>query len=544
MNQRKGAAVLIGTIVLASAAGWIAARGITSPAEVAARTAAPVASPILVPVEERQLSTNVVVRGTGRFGSPQKLTIATSTLKPNSGIVSDSVLSGTSMHEGDLVLTASGRPVFLLVGARPMSRDLGGGTTGDDVRQLEQALARLGFDPGPIDGVFDERTESAVSAFYARAGFAAFGPTAEQLTQLRARSVDLVTTNTETLVAADGQNAALAKLIEARGALDDALARAHAAPASVERAIALAAAQERSSTAEISAARAARDAIYATAPTPPPVELATADRDLVRAQTAADSARLNGQRDIADATVAAAAVDRDAVVKRAALASVERALVSADNIAAARVRLAQLAQDEADRARRSSGIQVPADEVIFVVNAPVRVSELLVSRGDQIRGAAMVVTDAIVSIDSGLAVDDVALVKVGMTAQIEELSLGIALKGVVKRIASSPGTNGVDGFHVYFETSVDSPPPNLPGASVRLTIAVKSTNAAVLAVPTSALTLTAEGRSRVQVQRNGVGEFVDVVPGLSANGYVEVTGELKKGDLVTIGVEQKRATGA
>ena len=544
MNQRKGAAVLIGTIVLASAAGWIAARGITSPAEVAARTAAPVASPILVPVEERQLSTNVVVRGTGRFGSPQKLTIATSTLKPNSGIVSDSVLSGTSMHEGDLVLTASGRPVFLLVGARPMSRDLGGGTTGDDVRQLEQALARLGFDPGPIDGVFDERTESAVSAFYARAGFAAFGPTAEQLTQLRARSVDLVTTNTETLVAADGQNAALAKLIEARGALDDAIARAHAAPASVERAIALAAAQERSSTAEISAARAARDAIYATAPTPPPVELATADRDLVRAQTAADSARLNGQRDIADATVAAAAVDRDAVVKRAALASVERALVSADNIAAARVRLAQLAQDEADRARRSSGIQVPADEVIFVVNAPVRVSELLVSRGDQIRGAAMVVTDAIVSIDSGLAVDDVALVKVGMTAQIEELSLGIALKGVVKRIASSPGTNGVDGFHVYFETSVDSPPPNLPGASVRLTIAVKSTNAAVLAVPTSALTLTAEGRSRVQVQRNGVGEFVDVVPGLSANGYVEVTGELKKGDLVTIGVEQKRATGA
>ncbi len=544
MNQRKGAAVLIGTIVLASAAGWIAARGITSPAEVAARTAAPVASPILVPVEERQLSTNVVVRGTGRFGSPQKLTIATSTLKPNSGIVSDSVLSGTSMHEGDLVLTASGRPVFLLVGARPMSRDLGGGTTGDDVRQLEQALARLGFDPGPIDGVFDERTESAVSAFYARAGFAAFGPTAEQLTQLRARSVDLVTTNTETLVAADGQSAALAKLIEARGALDDARARAHAAPASVERAIALAAAQERSSMAEISAARAARDAIYATAPTPPPVELATADRDLVRAQTAADSARLNGQRDIADAAVAAAAAERDAVVKRAALASVERALVSADNIAAARVRLARLAQDEADRARRSAGIQVPADEVIFVVNAPVRVSEVLVSRGDQIRGAAMVVTDSIVSIDSGLAVDDVALVKVGMTAQIEEPSLGIALKGVVKRIAGSPGTNGVDGFHVYFETSVDSPPPNLPGASVRLTIAVKSTSAAVLAVPTSALTLTAEGRSRVQVQRNGVGEFVDVVPGLSTNGYVEVTGQLKKGDLVTIGVEQKRATGA
>ncbi|MEO5842436.1 MAG: hypothetical protein ABIQ73_01075 [Acidimicrobiales bacterium] len=60
----------------------------------------------------------------------------------------------------------------------------------------------------------------------------------------------------------------------------------------------------------------------------------------------------------------------------------------------------------------------------------------------------------------------------------------------------------------------------------------------------SALTLTAGGTTRVQRQRNGATEFIDVVPGLSADGYVAVTGPLFKGDLVVIGVEQKRQPGA
>ena len=42
---------------------------------------------------------------------------------------------------------------------------LGAGSPGDAVRVLQQALAQLGFDPGPADGEFGPRTETAVKAF-------------------------------------------------------------------------------------------------------------------------------------------------------------------------------------------------------------------------------------------------------------------------------------------------------------------------------------------------------------------------------------------
>lgn len=38
-----------------------------------------------------------------------------------------------------------------------------GEIAGDDVAQLEEALAALGYDPGPVDGTFDDRTATAVS---------------------------------------------------------------------------------------------------------------------------------------------------------------------------------------------------------------------------------------------------------------------------------------------------------------------------------------------------------------------------------------------
>ena len=86
------------------------------------------------------LAANVVTRGTGRFGSPQKLSVSTSALKQNPGIVADLPLAGAELAEGALLVNGSGRPSFLLVGEHPMSRDLGPGLSGDDVMQLEVAL--------------------------------------------------------------------------------------------------------------------------------------------------------------------------------------------------------------------------------------------------------------------------------------------------------------------------------------------------------------------------------------------------------------------
>ena len=49
---------------------------------------------------------------------------------------------------------------------------------------------------------------------------------------------------------------------------------------------------------------------------------------------------------------------------------------------------------------------------------------------------------------------------------------------------------------------------------MRLTVPVETTGQGVLAVPLSALTLAADGSSRVQSARGGVLRFVTVEPGL------------------------------
>ncbi len=75
---------------------------------------------------------------------------------------------------------------------------------------------------------------------------------------------------------------------------------------------------------------------------------------------------------------------------------------------------------------------------------------------------------------------------------------------------------------------------------MRLTIPIESTKGAVTAVPMSALSLAADGTSRVQVENDGALEYIVVEPGLSADGFVEVTpvdGTLEPGQLVVVGYE-------
>jgi hypothetical protein len=61
-------------------------------------------------------------------------------------------------------------------------------------------------------------------------------------------------------------------------------------------------------------------------------------------------------------------------------------------------------------------------------------------------------------------------------------------------------------------------------------------------VPLSAVSLAADGKSRVQVDDHGALKSIIVEPGLAAGGYVEVLpvdGKLEPGQLVVVGFENR-----
>lgn len=192
MRRRSLLVLIVSAVIVSSLATWVAAAQIRSPAEVAARTAQPKPSLILVPVEEEVLSTKVVTRGTAHFGSPQKVLVTASGLKSGPQIVTSLPRRGERIVAGEVLATVSGRPVFVLEGRVPSYRDLGPGMSGPDVAQLERSLRRLALNPGRVDGTFDGATGAAVARLYGRHGFEPLVATEASLAEARPAEADLV----------------------------------------------------------------------------------------------------------------------------------------------------------------------------------------------------------------------------------------------------------------------------------------------------------------------------------------------------------------
>jgi peptidoglycan hydrolase-like protein with peptidoglycan-binding domain len=621
---RRAVGVGLAVAVLLALAAWIAGRQIRSPAQVAAETAAPAPGLITVPVERRVLSSEVIARGTVRYGSPQQVVLATSQVKQGIGdseIVTQPPRRGRRVGEGTVVMSVSGRPVFVLEGAQPSHRDLGPGSRGPDVGQLEAALARLGFSPGPVDGRYDGETGAAVAAWYEREGWEPFGPTDIQLEQLRAANAAAASARDLHL------QARLAIRSAAEGVTPGELAQAR---------IDLEAARDGVDTAALGVrtahlrARDAREAARRTTGIAVAQQNARRDNELAAADVALKQAALNkaidvqaeAQRTLAEAPpgtsgaelaalqalvrqaaddVAVARVDLKAAVRSAAatraagrdavataradhrraisgaraasarLVRAEQALSTARRQVALSLRRLQVLsspgdtslqrllsesaarearETEADAARLASriGIQLPANEVLFFPTLPLRVDTVRARRGDTASGNVMTVSGSRLAIDSSLSLNDAKLVRAGARVTIEEPDLGVRTSGVVTQVADRPGTHKVDPSRVYLEVAPGTAPAQLVGASVKLTIAVKSTRDEVLAVPVNALSVGADGSSRVQRRHaGGRTEYVTVEPGLAAHGLVEVrpvSAPLEADDLVVVGARDARAAGS
>lgn len=559
-------AAVLGFATIVAIGAYVAGSRIESPADAAARTAPPPPSPILVPIERRALGSNIVVRGTGRFGIPQKVSLAPSALKAGPGLIGTLPARNADVREGITLLTVSGRPVFVLQGRIPAYRDMVPGIRGEDVRQLEQALVRLGFNPGPIDDVYDEQTAQAVAAWYTANKWEPFGPTREQLAALTALERE-VSDALKARTAAETAAASTALAVEAARAASDLAVKAATADRDAKRTNArrLAAGDGKSAAEALERARAAHANSAATAD----YQAQLAERAIIvldprqteTARAAAEArlelARAAVQKTKAEGEAAIAATQRDAklAVQQAALA--ETALISAILEARRTLQMAHDAQKLAEfdvvgartRAerlesdlrtlRRKIGVQVPFDEIVFVPSLPVRVAELAAVIGGSASGYILSVTDHVLAVDSSLTLQNAPLVKAGMPVAIDEPDLGVSAKGVVVQVASEPGTRGLDGYHVYFEVRITEPGVGkLDGVSVRLTIPTETTKGPVLAVPTSAISLSADGTSRIQIQDKGELRYVVVKPGLSAGGLVEITpveATLQAGQLVVVG---------
>jgi peptidoglycan hydrolase-like protein with peptidoglycan-binding domain len=81
-----------------------------------------------------------------------------------SGTVTSLPRAGSVVERGDALYRLDGDPIVLMYGSTPAYRALQSGVSdGRDVRELEQNLVALGFDPGTVDDSFTSSTATAVS---------------------------------------------------------------------------------------------------------------------------------------------------------------------------------------------------------------------------------------------------------------------------------------------------------------------------------------------------------------------------------------------
>lgn len=503
--------VLAGVAVLSLVAGLGLSRLVLNPAEAAARTAPPEAGPITVPVESRELSNDVTIRGDVVFDDAVDLRVETADLGERAVVTGQVPEAGATLDAGAVALEIAGRPVLVLPGGLPTYRTLRVGVSGPDVLQLKTALGALGIGAGdPASDVYDAATAAAVSELYRRAGYPAPAPSDEAAAALTA--------------AERGVRSAQAEVTAAEGALAGAGGGSGGG-----------------------AQRAAADAAVRSAERAVTVAQVELDSCATEGCTAGDQARRQMAVDDARDAVGVAQAER-AALDAAPDTSAETASVAAarESLADARETLAE-AQDE-------TVVALPASEVVYLETLPRRVDAVSVRRGGTVEGAVMSVSGATLQVVATAARADAALLEVGApgTAVLDGQEIPVTVTEIA---AGGTGSGAAGGESAGEGESADAGRSTitlqpgaltpeqvaaLQGGNVRVSIPVSSTGGAVLAVPLAALTAGPGGESRVEVLADDGGTaLVEVETGLAAGGYVEVTAAggaaLAEGDLVVVG---------
>ncbi|MFI9557113.1 peptidoglycan-binding protein [Nonomuraea endophytica] len=556
------AAVLVGVLAVAGA-GWFLSTRLRSPADEAARRTPPKASLVTAAVERRKLVSTVAVNGTLEYGSPFPITLA--------GVVGGSAELQRAtraprqgrLREGGVLMEVNGRPVFALRGKVPMHRTIAPGTKGDDVGQLQRALRRLGFG-APVTGVFDGATVAAVTRLYAKGGYEAQRPaladrqaqdtlrkavqTAKETLALERRALDqgrdvlplkIKLGNAQAELRA--AESALEEAEEGRRAPDD-QAKADAADSAVR------AAEEKLLEAEQALAEANRPA-----PTPSPspgADTRLLELKVANARAELDSARRARDRlgdESAQARVKRLRELRTAVrTAQEGLVTAEQALRHARQVSPAKLKVANAKKDVAAASSllgeflRTYGTSIPPGEVVFLPALPARVHKAKVKAGQMVEDEVATVTSSSFMVSGSVEPGEAGLLREGLKASIE-LDSGQTYPATLSAVgekAKVPGEEAPPAGNrpVLITPSSMKGLKGLSGTAVAAKVTVGATDAPVLVVPVAAVVTAADGRARVQVETApDRTREVEVRTGLTADGQVEVSGDLKEGDRVVIG---------
>ena len=563
MNRRVILAIVAAVAVFSAGIGWVAGQRIKSPAEIAAQTDAPEPSLITVPVEQRALSSNVVIRGQAEFDDATDISVSGSA-SGASIITRLTKEANQKLEEGDVVIEVAGRPLIVLEGQLPVFRSLTPGLEGPDVLQLEEALARQGFNPGTVDKVYDADTEAAVAELYRKAGYSPDEPTTEELAQVEAarQRVDgarSAVRSAQQQVNQSGVSESTKLQLDqavrtARNRLDDATTIANAAKA--EAAAITAAAKSThdvakaaldSATDRLAQAEAGTHPDTGVAPTPAELDVlraakadavaAEADSKVTLDQTASAEAAVTLEQDRmwADANTDLAIQ----VASRKETLAQSGAVDAKSQLSEAQKSLSE-AQTDLAKADAEVGTEFPAAELLFLPSLPREIQRVNVAIGDTPQGSVMRVTGSGVIIRSAVSATDRPLIKEGAEAIMANDDLGISVPATVTFVATTPGGPNAssDRYAIRLEP-VDPLPEAGFDQNYRVTIPIESTSGDVLVVPLAALSAGADGTARVEIERSpGQTDIIKVKTGLSSQGFVEISaleGSLDAGDRVVVG---------
>ncbi|MFI6325381.1 peptidoglycan-binding protein [Nonomuraea sp. NPDC050556] len=565
-SPRRVLVATVAGVVVVAGIGWGVSTRLRSPADEAALRKAPKASLVTAPVERRKLVSNVVVAGTLEYGSPLPVTLA--------GVVGGAGEAQRvtraprvgKVKQGAVLMEVNGRPVFVLKGAIPMHRTIGPGAKGPDVKQLQRGLRTR------VTGVFDQATVAAVTRWYAARGYEAQKPSLadrQSLDTLR----KAVQTAQETLVteqkALDAGRDVLplkVKLSNARkdlkaaeGALEDAESREYTPEDEVKYEAAEAAvraAEEKLLEAEQALAAARAQPTTSPTATPAPSAQPSADTRLLElrvtnARQELEAARRSFGRIQEEAKIARTALleQRRKAVRDAqeAVVSAEQALRQARQVSPAKLKVANARKDVAaaqgllGEFMRTFGTSIPPGELVFLSQLPARVNKVKVKPGETIEAEVATVTSSSFVVVGSVQSTETELLKDGLPATIEDASgktypATLTAFGAKARAATGEKADGEQGSEPVIVTPLSMKGlKGLSGAAVTVKVTVGATDDEVLVVPVAAVVTSADGKPRVQVEvSTDRTRDVEVRTGLTADGNVQVTGDLKEGDRVVV----------